>query len=438
MHAVRALVLILFVAAPAADAGPVTDLFDSIDACRPSCEVGTGDVAVPTPALGVPVAGPGPAVDGPDPDGVIGSCEGDAAPAGGRGAPVLREARSTKDAAPDAGAVPEASLRFAAYAPQATVPCTVRQSQTIAVPDAKAASEETAEDPSSTPRALASGSDLVEVDVAHEGLVAVEATNTVRAPDSDDPAGADPARKEAEPVVSPSAEHAALVGPRAYAASALPTSAPHAPAAAAGDLVASFSVPAAIPVASAVAERPTSVPPRVPLAVYVVVGLAAALVALYSRIAGDRATEHALRAALYERVRAGAGVQAADLARETATHITTVLYHLRRLEASGLVRAHKAARGVCWTAAGARPGAAELAGSRSPTGRALLAAVAERPGRTTTDLAAAVGTSVQLAHYHLQRLARAALLSRTEDAGSVRWDLPGAVQTAVPTSRPTP
>jgi DNA-binding transcriptional ArsR family regulator len=71
--------------------------------------------------------------------------------------------------------------------------------------------------------------------------------------------------------------------------------------------------------------------------VYFLPWLRTAAVGLFSRIAGDRLLDHKLREQLVNQVRADPGISAPRLHKTSGAGWSTVVYHLKRLEASGLL-----------------------------------------------------------------------------------------------------
>lgn len=202
------------------------------------------------------------------------------------------------------------------------------------------------------------------------------------------------------------------------APASLPVEKSHAPAAAAS----------ADPNGLRAASRPEVAPARdaallaVILAVAAVPALAAAL---YSRVARDRVLEHGTRAGIHARVIERRAAVASDLARELGVDLTTVTYHLRRLERAGVVRSAKAGRVLVWAPVGSDPDISRLVALRSDVARTLAQHVARAPGMTTTEIARAAGIGVDLAHYHLHRLAARGVLTRREGAGA-HWFFSGS------------
>lgn len=126
-----------------------------------------------------------------------------------------------------------------------------------------------------------------------------------------------------------------------------------------------------------------------------------------------------LRERLLGEVCNGRGVTAAALAQAHGAHLTTILYHLRRLAAEGAIEAHPARTGTFWTAPGAQPNVGALEATRVDVARRVVAAVAQRPGASVPELARNVGVRSDHVRYHLQRLARSGVVRAAE--GGRQW-----------------
>lgn len=163
--------------------------------------------------------------------------------------------------------------------------------------------------------------------------------------------------------------------------------------------------------------------PGAGLSIAVAFGSAAALAgyALYTRLARDRELDHPVRSQLYARVRTARGVTAAELSRELGSHITTVLYHLRRLKGAGLLTSHESDAATYWTTPEVRPEIGVLEATRRPVAQHLAEAVSAQPGSTAPELASRIMADVRLARYHLHRLEHAGLVKRAELDRATVW-----------------
>lgn len=138
----------------------------------------------------------------------------------------------------------------------------------------------------------------------------------------------------------------------------------------------------------------------------------------WKRVHASNAAAHAARAAILGRVRARPGTHLRALARELDLTPQNAAYHLRRLEALGLVASQRPGRqrryfpvegGRALRDAGLVE--AFLANTRR---KEMLAAVVEAPGIRAADLARRLGLRHGSAHWGLRRLVQRGLV--VEDA----------------------
>ncbi|HLF22736.1 MAG TPA: hypothetical protein VI565_02355, partial [Burkholderiales bacterium] len=172
----------------------------------------------------------------------------------------------------------------------------------------------------------------------------------------------------------------------------------------------------------ALRETELSAPDRSILAATLLVGaIPLVLAALYSRVAKDKALSNSTRAQIHARVRDAGATNAAALGRELALHVTTVLYHLRRLEREGYVRS-RAAQGVTfWMLPEGALDVARLSCQRTPLAQSVASAVAVAPGATATELSESVGADFHAVYYHLQRLSKAGVVERRPVEDRIGW-----------------
>jgi DNA-binding MarR family transcriptional regulator len=145
-----------------------------------------------------------------------------------------------------------------------------------------------------------------------------------------------------------------------------------------------------------------------------------ALAPLFSRIADDEVLDNPNRARILDLVRAQPGVHFQDLVRQAAVGRGTLEHHLRKLEAAGLVTIKRSKGYACCFPKGAVDRRLMEAAPvlRSEGGRAVLRAVAKRPGASSRDLAGHLGFAPSTVSYHLKRLESAGLVSPDPAVGA--------------------
>lgn len=144
-----------------------------------------------------------------------------------------------------------------------------------------------------------------------------------------------------------------------------------------------------------------------PLLALLVAFLALPLVVLYRRMARHALLEEATRRAAYEDVIAHPGTTITAAARRIGVERSTLLYHLQRLEESGLLKVERAGNRDVWFACGvaidegARRRAVVLSTSRAEVVAEFLAG---RPEATSFEVARATGMSASTVRFHRKRL----------------------------------
>lgn len=129
--------------------------------------------------------------------------------------------------------------------------------------------------------------------------------------------------------------------------------------------------------------------------------------ALYHRLRGRHVLESGARSRLHDALRDAPGASAAQLARAVGLHLSTALYHLRRLQKESLV----VEDGERWFLAGAAPAHERERLVAQREGAALLELVRRTPGATKTQLAQAAGLPRSTLSWQLARLERAGLVA---------------------------
>lgn len=159
-------------------------------------------------------------------------------------------------------------------------------------------------------------------------------------------------------------------------------------------------------------------------------------VALFSRFEPDEMGRHPTRAALLEALRAEPGMTTVQLSARSGMNMGTMLYHLRALEAHGLVRSARLGRERGWWESDGRAlDTKGIAALRSPVRYVLVETIALLPGLTQVELAQRVGRSKATVHHHIEELVLAGFVEARRDGRVVRYfPKAGAVGVALPSA----
>jgi predicted transcriptional regulator len=141
---------------------------------------------------------------------------------------------------------------------------------------------------------------------------------------------------------------------------------------------------------------------------------------LFTRITVHEVARHPKRAALVEMIAAEPGIRFRELARTSRLPNGTLVHHLRKLEAVGLVKAIRSNRYLAYVVPGAaRPNDRHPA-LQSEGAQRLANAIVDKPGIRVKDAAAIASLSPATAAYHLRRLVDARLVVAERDGRSIR------------------
>lgn len=140
---------------------------------------------------------------------------------------------------------------------------------------------------------------------------------------------------------------------------------------------------------------------------------------LFSRIADDKVLDHPTRRRIHEAIEAEPGIHFQALARQVEVGRGTLEHHLRKLTDAELVTVRRAPGYTCYFPKGKvdRHFLDAAPALRSDGSRAVLQAVAAKPGTSSRDLAAHLGIAPSTVSYHLKRLETAGLVTPGEKAG---------------------
>lgn len=149
----------------------------------------------------------------------------------------------------------------------------------------------------------------------------------------------------------------------------------------------------------------------------------------YERYAGDP-LDHDLRARINEAIRGDPGIHLSAVAETADAPLGTVRYHLKRLEAEGLIESETSDGRRRYVPAGADLDALETA-LRDDAPRAVLEALFEGGPASTTELADRIDRDPSTATHHVERLAEAGLVERERDGRAVESRLSDGVRAAL-------
>lgn len=139
---------------------------------------------------------------------------------------------------------------------------------------------------------------------------------------------------------------------------------------------------------------------------------------LFSRIRDDRVLDHPARSRVMEAVRAEPGVHFQELSRRLGLGHGVLEHHLRKLVDAEIVVMRRSPGYTCYFPKATDRRVMDAAPMlRSGGGRAVLGAVAERPGASSRDLAVHLGLAPSTVSYHLKRLETAGLVLPDPRAG---------------------
>lgn len=154
-------------------------------------------------------------------------------------------------------------------------------------------------------------------------------------------------------------------------------------------------------------------------------GLAAALplfAPLYSRLDRGQLLNHPVRRGLMRAIGQDPGVNISDLHGRFDLGWGSLLYHLQRLEAQGLVVSHRWGRSRRYflNQRGLEVRAEGIRALKAPNARQLAEVIAAQPGRTQEELAGLLGLSKSVISKYAKRLSDARLVQRETGRNCLR------------------
>ncbi|MCA1812757.1 MAG: winged helix-turn-helix transcriptional regulator [Halobacteriales archaeon] len=176
------------------------------------------------------------------------------------------------------------------------------------------------------------------------------------------------------------------------------------------------SVGAWVPLAGGVLQQP-AVQVGAGLSLVAMIALALrglAFAPLYSRLDAQSLLDHPTRRELLRIIGAEPGVNISDLHGRLAMGWGSLLYHLQRLEAQGLVQSHRWGRSRRYflNERSVSVRAAAIRALKAQNARALAEEIAQSPGATQEQLATTLGVSKSVVSKYAQRLEEVSLVER--------------------------
>lgn len=134
---------------------------------------------------------------------------------------------------------------------------------------------------------------------------------------------------------------------------------------------------------------------------------------LFSRIEDDQVLDHPTRRRIHDAIQAEPGIHFQALSRKAGVGRGALDHHLRKLVAADVVTVRKAPGYTCYFPKGRldRRFLDAAPAVRSEGSKAVLQAVATRPGTSSRDLALGLGMAPSTVSYHIKRLQAAGLVS---------------------------
>ncbi len=142
---------------------------------------------------------------------------------------------------------------------------------------------------------------------------------------------------------------------------------------------------------------------------------------LFSRTKEDRLLEHPVRRRLVDLVEANPGIHFQELVRGAEAGNGTVVHHLRKLVAAGLLVEKRGQAYTCYFPPGRSVPVAAVEATKSAGAQQVLEAIRNRPGVSGKEIAAALGVGAPTVHHHTQRLLASGLVASLRDGRAVRF-----------------
>lgn len=151
-------------------------------------------------------------------------------------------------------------------------------------------------------------------------------------------------------------------------------------------------------------------------------GAFAPIAGLYTRLTSGEILDNGVRARVFEEVRSNPGAHPSQIKEKLHIGWGTVVYHLDRLEETGLVTSRTGSGRKCYFVNGsgiAVEAQKATAALKHPSAKAIADVVRENPGVTQKILAERTGMSPALVSWHVRRLAAAGILAQERTSAGV-------------------
>jgi predicted ArsR family transcriptional regulator len=144
-----------------------------------------------------------------------------------------------------------------------------------------------------------------------------------------------------------------------------------------------------------------------------------------TRFRGEEVLEHALRARIYRHIQEHVGVSLKELTEALGLSTTNAVWHLRKLEDSGLVRGRKSngAKVYYATSGGVQARDLSLASAAliSANARDIVALVQRHPGVHQREVARLLGVNHGTVRWHLKKLRESGLLEERRSGAATTY-----------------
>ncbi len=157
------------------------------------------------------------------------------------------------------------------------------------------------------------------------------------------------------------------------------------------------------------------------------------LAPLYTRLSREDLLDHPMRQEIHALIQEKPGIHMSELGRELEASWGTLLHHLDKLEKARLILSEDTSGKRCFFLPGqvSREHKDILPALENETARAIAEHFADNPGATQKDAADALDLSAALVSWHVKRLEKAGVLTRTREGRTKKVGVTQAAMTAM-------
>ncbi len=157
------------------------------------------------------------------------------------------------------------------------------------------------------------------------------------------------------------------------------------------------------------------------------------LAPLYTRLSREDLLDHPMRQEIHGLIQDNPGIHMSELGRELDASWGTLLHHLDKLEKARLVVSEDTSGKRCFFLPGqvSQEHKDILPALENETARAIAEHFADNPGATQKDAAEALDLSAALVSWHVKRLEKAGVLTRTREGRTKKVGVTQAAMTAM-------